>query len=84
MYLCHPGKHFLSGLVKCVPFTDTCESQYWQANMAKELIMWREKEVIIDGFTSHEIEEILTNICIFEKNNITFYNFFKFVPSIIY
>ena len=39
-------------------------SQLWQEDIIKELLAWREKEVIVEGFNAKELEEILQHVSI--------------------
>ena len=43
-------------------------SQLWQEDIIKELLAWREKEVIVEGFNAKELEEILQHVSISLRN----------------
>ena len=45
-------------------YTDVPNEEIWRINFLQELISTRQGELVVPGFTSEEISDIIDNICV--------------------
>ena len=64
--MCNTDTDFLSPQLvkKKLSYRSACENEVWRIDAARELLSLRDQNLILPGFTSDEINQMLDYVCI--------------------